>query len=115
MLVREIDRKMRLTERMAPASRFTSLQSQNPARHAADATPESIGLGLGLGSEDLNAYSTLRTEPAIQAAVGQHRTLTTVFLTPYVFSGDKLLTAYLRPGDKEACHDFMGSNCPYCR
>jgi len=164
MLVREVDRKLRLTERVAPL--LADPRCKARTLHGMLPMLRQRVYDLALGYEDLNDHSTLRTDPAIQTAVGQDQNLASsptlcrfenwaspqscwdisrvlveifiesfsappaelildfdstddlvhgeqpgaafhgyydhhCFLPLYVFCGDKLLAAYLRPGDSD--------------
>jgi Transposase DDE domain group 1 len=171
MLLREADRRLRLTERIAPLLPDPRVTSK--VIHRMLPMLRQRIYGLALGYEDLNDHSTLRSDPAIQTAVGRDerlassptlcrfenwasaqscweisRVLVEIFIesfsTPpselvldfdstddrvhgdqpgavfhgyydhhcflplYVFCGDKLLAAYLRPGDVDSAQHAWG-------
>ena len=171
MLLREVDRRLRLTERIAPLLPDPRVTSK--VIHRMLPMLRQRIYGLALGYEDLNDHSTLRSDPAIQTAVGRDehlassptlcrfenwasaqscwaisRVLVEIFIesfsTPpselvldfdstddrvhgdqpgaafhgyydhhcflplYVFCGDKLLAAYLRPGDVDSAQHAWG-------
>jgi hypothetical protein len=171
MLLREADRRMRLTERIAALLPDPRVKSK--VLHRMLPMLRQRIYGLALGYEDLNDHSTLRSDPAIQTAVGRDSLLASsptlcrfenwaspkscwdisrvlveifiesfsappsevildfdstddlvhgdqpgavfhgyydhhCFLPLYVFCGDKLLAAYLRPGDVDSAHHAWG-------
>jgi len=164
MLLREVDRRLQLTKRIAAILNDPRCQSKTQHR-VLDMLRQRV-YGLALGYEDLNDHSSLRKDPAIQTAVDQDQDLASTstlcrfenwinpqplwdisrilidlfiesfdkapeelildfdttddavhgkqvgalfhgyydhycFLPLYVFCGDKLLVAYLRPGDSD--------------
>jgi len=171
MLLREADRRLRLTERIAPLLPDPRVKSK--VIHRMLPLLRQRIYGLALGYEDLNDHGSLRSDPAIQTAVGRDEFLASsptlcrfenwasprscweisrqlveifiesfsapptevildfdstddlvhgdqpgavfhgyydhhCFLPLYVFCGDKLLAAYLRPGDVDSAHHAWG-------
>jgi len=171
MLLREADRRLKLTERIAPLLPEPRVKSK--VIHRMLPMLRQRVYALALGYEDLNDHGTLRSDPAIQTAVGRDEQLASsptlcrfenwangqscwdisrelveifiesfssppseltldfdstddlvhgdqpgavfhgyydheCFLPLYVFCGDKLLAAYLRPGDVDSAHHAWG-------
>ena len=73
MLLREADRKLKLTERMAPLLPDPRLKSK--VVHRMLPMLRQRVYALALGYEDLNDHGALRTDPAIQTAVGRDENL----------------------------------------
>jgi hypothetical protein len=67
MLLREADRRLKLTERVAQAIKDPRCKSK--VRHQVVDMVRQRVYGLALGYEDLNDHDTLRNDPAIQTAV----------------------------------------------
>ena len=73
MLLREIDRRLQLTQRLAAA--LNDPRCPSKTRHSLLSILRQRVYGLALGYEDLNDHSTLRKDPAIQTAVDQDQDL----------------------------------------
>ena len=69
MLLRETDRRLQLTQRLAAA--FNDPRCPSKTRHGLLSILRQRVYGLALGYEDLNDHSTLRKDPAIQTAAAQ--------------------------------------------
>ena len=69
MLLSEIDKKLKLTQRIAGALNDTRCQGK--CRHSMLDLLRQRVYGLALGYEDLNDHYTLRTDTALQTAVGR--------------------------------------------
>jgi len=171
MLLREADRRLNLTKRIAPLLPDPRVKSK--VIHRMLPMLRQRVYALALGYEDLNDHVTLRSDPAIQTAVGRDENLASsptlcrfenwanrqscwnisrvlvdifiesfsspprelildfdstddlvhgdqpgavfhgyydhhCFLPLYVFCGDKLLAAYLRPGDVDSAQHAWG-------
>jgi hypothetical protein len=73
MLLRQADRRLKLSERMAV--HLNDWRRQKSCQHAlADLLRQRL-YGLALGYEDLNDHDTVRKDPGIQTAVGRDRDL----------------------------------------
>jgi hypothetical protein len=73
MLLREADRRLKLTERIAPLLPDPRVKSK--VIHRMLPLLRQRIYGLALGYEDLNDHGTLRIDPAIQTAVGRDKSL----------------------------------------
>ena len=73
MLLREADRRLKLTERIAPLLPDPRVKSK--VIHRMLPLLRQRIYGLALGYEDLNDHGTLRIDPAIQTAVGRDESL----------------------------------------
>lgn len=73
MLLREVDRRLRLTERIAAI--LNDPRCPSKTRHSLLHMLRQRVYGLALGYEDLNDHSTLRKDPALQTAVEQDKDL----------------------------------------
>jgi hypothetical protein len=67
LLLREIDRKIKLTEKLAKI--IPDRRNPNCIIHQIDKMLRQRIYGIALGYEDLNDHDTLRTDPALQTAV----------------------------------------------
>lgn len=73
MLLREVDRRLKLTKRIA--SMLNDPRCPSKTRHSLLHMLRQRVYGLALGYEDLNDHNTLRKDPAIQTAVNQDKDL----------------------------------------
>jgi len=73
LLLREVDRRLRLTERVAKVIKDPRCKSK--VRHQVVDMVRQRVYGLALGYEDLVDHDTLRSDPAIQTAVDQDQPL----------------------------------------
>lgn len=73
MLLREVDRRLQLTKRIAAT--LNDPRCSSKTRHSLLHMLRQRVYGLALGYEDLNDHETLRKDPAIQTAVDQDQDL----------------------------------------
>jgi len=73
LLLREIDKQLNLTERLAEI--IPDQRDPNRITHSLESLLKQRIYGLALGYEDLNDHDELRTDPAIQTAVDRTETL----------------------------------------
>ena len=73
MLLREVDRRLQLTKRIAAT--LNDPRCPSKTRHSLLHMLRQRVFGLALGYEDLNDHNTLRKDPAIQTAVDQDQDL----------------------------------------
>jgi hypothetical protein len=67
LLLREIDRKIKLTEKLAKI--IPDRRNPDYITHQMDKMLQQRIYGIALGYEDLNDHDTLRTDPALQTAI----------------------------------------------
>lgn len=73
VLLREMDRRLRLTS--AVADRFTDRRRKKQVRHDYHSLLQQRVYGICLGYEDLNDHERLRTDPLLQTALGRDQVL----------------------------------------
>ncbi len=98
LLLREVEEKIGIIGRFAGC--FTDHRDPELIEHPVEHLIAQRVFGLALGYEDLNDHDQLRHDPLLAVLVGKRDP--NCYLPLYVFCGEHLLCAQLRPADQDA-------------